>query len=84
MYWIGSYLIRDEDGDVTAFSTAVKAGNITIAVSEVANFILKEYPVRDKYIITDIGIADDDAAERVGRSWVDPLVDERWPEEEGI
>ena len=73
---------RDEDGDVTAFSTAVKASNITIAISEVVNFILKEHPVRDKYIITDIGLADDDAAERVGRAWIDPLAEDYWPEEE--
>ena len=82
MIWIGTYLVKDEDGDVTGFSTAVKASSINTAVTEVENFIRKEHPTMDKFYITDVGFADDDAEEHIGHSWIDPLSDDIWPEEE--
>lgn len=82
MIWIGSYLIKDEDGGVTAFSTAVKAGDIGLAVAEVISFITEEHPDMDKFLITDIGIADADSSQYIGHEWIDPLADDYWPEEE--
>lgn len=82
MIWIGSYLIKDEEGLAQGFATAVKAENISVAVHNIEDFARKEHPGTESIMVTDVGIADSDAAPNVGHSWIDPLAEDYWPEEE--
>ena len=78
MFWIGSYLTKDEDGEVTGLCTAVKADNISAAVLEIEKFIREKH--WEEYMITDVGIGEEESAQHVGHEWIDPMADETWPE----
>lgn len=80
-YWLVSWLEKWwSDGTVKGFKTAVKAESLVKAVEHVE----VELRIRAKanvteYIITNAGMADDDAADLVGKAETDTLAID-WPD----
>ena len=84
--WIISFLIKHGDRrygpmEMEGYRTAVKAPYIKEALREAEKTITKLFNTfSDLTFITDIGLADEDAKDLIGKIEEDPLACEEWPE----
>lgn len=82
LYWIVTWLEKWPDGTVNGFRTAIKSTTLTraarIAKAELT-IRTTAYQKNVHYLITNIGLGDEDAAGLVGKSEADVLAID-WPE----
>ena len=80
-YWLVSWLEKWwSDGTVKGFKTAVKAESLAKAVEHVeVELRIRANANVTEYIITSAGMADDDAADLVGKAETDTLAID-WPD----
>lgn len=77
--WLVSWLDKDSYGNVEGYKTAVRATHITWAADQAVNYIVSITERTSAIIITNIGLADNDAAELIGKFVVDSMAVD-WPE----
>lgn len=79
-YWLASFLEKDSDGVVNAFKTAIHCKTMVEAAETMAaELFVRERANGTECLLYNIGIADDDVADLVGKADPDGLgID--WPE----
>ena len=78
LVWIVSYLINDGE-QVEGHKTAVEASDILSASCRTRTHIYNNFdPRKVRFLITDIGLADDKSREHIGKVLDDPLALD-WP-----
>lgn len=78
-FWLVSYLVKDESGDVAGYRTAFEAADVIMAALQAGDFFRATNEPGAETIITSIGLADKDAEKLVGSIHVDTLAID-WPE----
>lgn len=77
--WVVSYLVKDKDGDVAGYRTAMQAADVIMAALQAGDFFRVTYGPDYETIITGVAIGGKANESLIGDVIDDPIAVD-WPE----